>query len=183
VNSAKNPSIPATGWRPCRRATYKNGFPLRSRWILDGASEFPQGPGRSISTCRHLGGFRLRLTVETYKPTQNEDSETVTNGKRFRRVWIRARRDLDRAGGRVLGLVREQHLRILLLAAIVGVVAGLGAIAVKELISLAQSVFWGSSGDILGSVAAAPIWRIILVPCAGGLLVGPLVAGSGGGWP
>ena len=99
----------------------------------------------------------------------------MTKGKRFRKDLIRARRNLDRAGGRVLGLVREQHLRILLLAAIVGVVAGLGAIAVKELISLAQSVFWGSSGDILGSVAGAPLWRIILMPCVGGLLVGPLV--------
>jgi CIC family chloride channel protein len=75
----------------------------------------------------------------------------------------------------VVHLAREQHFRILLLAAIVGVVAGLGAIAVKELISLAQLLFWGSRGDILGSVAGAPLWRIILMPSLGGLLVGPLV--------
>ena len=60
----------------------------------------------------------------------------------------------------------------LLLAAIVGVVAGLGAVAVRELISLGQWIFWGSKGDILESVALVQSWRIVLIPCLGGLLVG-----------
>ncbi len=115
------------------------------------------------------------MTVGTFEQIEDEDSVTVTNSRRFRRDWVRARRNLDRAGGRVLRLVRDQNLRILLLAAVVGVVAGLGAIAVKELIFLAQSVFWGSGGDIFASLADAPLWRIILMPCLGGLLVGPLV--------
>jgi len=82
---------------------------------------------------------------------------------------------VDRAGGRVLRLARGQQIRILLFAALVGIVAGLGAVAVKELIALGQSVFWGSPDDILGSALGAPLWRILLMPALGGLLVGPLV--------
>ncbi len=101
--------------------------------------------------------------------------ENVTGTKKVRPGWLRARRNVDLATGRFLRLAQDQQLKILLLAAIVGVVAGLGAVAVRELISLGQWVFWGSRGDILESVASADFWRIILVPCLGGLLVGPLV--------
>ena len=99
----------------------------------------------------------------------------MTRTRKVRKGWLRARRNVGRATGRVLRLAGDQQLRLLLLAAIVGVVAGLGAVAVRELISLGQWLFWGSSGDILESVAQAHSWRIVLVPCLGGLLVGPLV--------
>jgi CIC family chloride channel protein len=75
----------------------------------------------------------------------------------------------------VLRLAVDQQLKALLLAAIVGIVAGLGAVAVKELISLGQWVFWGARGDILESAPFVTSWRVILVPGLGGLLVGPLV--------
>jgi CIC family chloride channel protein len=38
-----------------------------------------------------------------------------------------------------------------------------------------QWVFWGSSADILESAGGTPMWRIVLMPAVGGLLVGPLV--------
>lgn len=101
--------------------------------------------------------------------------DRVTKGMEFRRQWTRARRNASRARGRIRRLARTQHFRLLLLAAVVGVVAGLGATAVQELISLIQWVFWGSRGDILRSAQGAPFWRILLMPAAGGLLVGPLV--------
>jgi CIC family chloride channel protein len=99
----------------------------------------------------------------------------VTKARNPRRGWRRARRNVNLARGRMLRLAGDRQLRILLLAAVVGIVAGLGAVAVRELISLGQWVFWGSRGEILESAAAASIWRIILVPALGGLLVGPLV--------
>ena len=61
------------------------------------------------------------------------------------------------------------------MAAVVGVVAGLGAIAVQELITLVQWVFWGSPRDVLQSASEAPAWRVLLMPALGGLFVGPLV--------
>jgi CIC family chloride channel protein len=99
----------------------------------------------------------------------------VTRENQVQRQLTRARRNVGRVRGRLRRLGRTQHLRLLLLAAVVGVVAGLGAIAVQELISLIQWVFWGSRGDILQSATGAAGWRIVLVPALGGLLVGPLV--------
>lgn len=93
----------------------------------------------------------------------------------LRHRWVRARRNVDKARGRVRRLARDQHMRLLLLAAIVGVVAGVGAVAVQELIGLVQWVFWGASVDILESVARVGWWRRLLMPAAGGLVVGPLV--------
>lgn len=99
----------------------------------------------------------------------------MTGTKKVRTGWLRARRNVDLATGRFRRLAQDKQLKILLLAAIVGVVAGLGALGVRELISLGQWVFWGSRGDVLESVASVGHWRIILAPCLGGLLVGPLV--------
>jgi CIC family chloride channel protein len=99
----------------------------------------------------------------------------VTRENQVQRQLTRARRNVGRVRGRLRRLGRTQHLRLLLLAAVVGVVAGLGAIAVQEMISLIQWVFWGSRGDILQSAAGTAGWRIVLVPALGGLLVGPLV--------
>ena len=65
----------------------------------------------------------------------------MTPSRQLRKEWLRARRNVDKATDRVWSLAREQHLRLLLLAAIVGVVAGLGAVGVKELIAGVQT--WG----------------------------------------
>ncbi len=99
----------------------------------------------------------------------------MTGTERFQREWVRARRNVDKARNRVRRLSREQHLRLLLLAAIVGVAAGLGAVAVKECIGFVQHVFWGSTEDLLSAAAGAHFWRILIMPALGGLVVGPLV--------
>ncbi|MCG6957876.1 MAG: chloride channel protein [Gemmatimonadetes bacterium] len=99
----------------------------------------------------------------------------MSPSRHFRKEWIRARRNVDKATDRVWGLAREQHLRLLLLAAIVGMVAGLGAVGVKELIAGVQWLFWGSGADILESSLHVAHWRVLVLPAVGGLLVGPLV--------
>ena len=99
----------------------------------------------------------------------------MTGTKKVRTGWLRARRNVDLATGRFFRLAQDQQLKILLLAAMVGIVAGLGAVGVRELISLGQWGFWGSSGDILESVSRVGAWRVVLIPALGGLLVGPLV--------
>ncbi len=99
----------------------------------------------------------------------------MTRTERFQREWVRARRNMDKARNRVRRLSRQQHLQLLLLAAVVGVVAGLGAVAVREAIAFVQHVFWGPATDFLDAVTHAPRWRVILMPALGGAVVGPLV--------
>lgn len=64
---------------------------------------------------------------------------------------------------------------ILILASIVGLIGGLGAIGFRELISLIQNIAIGSHTNILSTVSALPTYYKLILPIIGGLIVGPLV--------
>lgn len=61
------------------------------------------------------------------------------------------------------------------LAAIVGVVGGFGAIGFRYLINIVQFISYGDSGNLLEIVKSIPWYIKMVIPGAGGLLVGPLV--------
>jgi chloride channel protein, CIC family len=61
------------------------------------------------------------------------------------------------------------------LAVIVGLAGGLGAVGFRHLIDFFQSIFYGAGGNLLGLVQAIPWYLKVWVPAAGGLVVGPLV--------
>ncbi|UCF57115.1 MAG: chloride channel protein [Deltaproteobacteria bacterium] len=62
-----------------------------------------------------------------------------------------------------------------ILAAIVGLAGGFGAIGFRHLIGFIQSIFYGSAGNLLELVPLTPWYFMIWIPALGGLLVGPLV--------
>ncbi len=62
-----------------------------------------------------------------------------------------------------------------ILAVVVGLGAGFGAIGFRHLISLFQSIAYGGAEDVLFLAPALPWFFRMLIPAAGGLLVGPLV--------
>lgn len=62
-----------------------------------------------------------------------------------------------------------------ILAVIVGLAAGLGAVGFRHLIGFFQSIFYGSDGDLLELVQSTSWYLKVWVPAAGGLVVGPLV--------
>ncbi len=66
----------------------------------------------------------------------------------------------------------SEMLAGLVLSVAIGVVAGLGAVAFRWLISAFQSFFIDGGASVLGFMGH---YYIILIPAAGGLLVGPLV--------
>jgi len=68
----------------------------------------------------------------------------------------------------------SEHIRLTLLAVLVGVVAGLASIVFKTLIHFFQEIFWRSS-SFIDAVASQPWFLTILIPALGGLLVGPLI--------
>ncbi|MBW1806235.1 MAG: chloride channel protein, partial [Deltaproteobacteria bacterium] len=61
------------------------------------------------------------------------------------------------------------------LAAIVGLIAGFGAIGFRYLIDFIQSVSYGSAGNLLELVQSVPWYLRIAVPALGGLIVGVLI--------
>ncbi len=62
-----------------------------------------------------------------------------------------------------------------ILAIIVGLTGGFGAIGFRYLIDLVQTIAYGSKGNLLEIAQSLPWYLKIWIPAAGGLIVGPLV--------
>lgn len=81
---------------------------------------------------------------------------------------------------------RGEHISMVSLAVLIGVLAGYGAIGFRLLIDLAHRLFFFTASYSVEVAAALPWWRLLLQPAVGGLLVGlivvwfcPEVRGSG----
>ena len=76
----------------------------------------------------------------------------------------------------ILGRIKtNEHTIMALLAVVVGLAAGFGAVGFRHLINFIQSIAYGSHDELLEVVATIP-WRIkVWIPALGGLIVGPLV--------
>jgi len=67
-----------------------------------------------------------------------------------------------------------EHFRLILLAVLVGIIAGLASILFKFMIQFFQDLFWRAP-SILAAVKTQTWYMTILIPALGGLLVGPLI--------
>jgi CIC family chloride channel protein len=68
----------------------------------------------------------------------------------------------------------EQGVMVLL-ATLVGLAGGFGAIAFRALIDLIQALAYGAKGNLLEIALSTPWYMKVWIPAAGGLVVGPLV--------
>lgn len=68
------------------------------------------------------------------------------------------------------------EILLLLFAITVGALAGVGALGFLALIALGQWAFWPGGENFLAQVNLAPWWLKLLVPVAGGLALGPVIA-------
>jgi CIC family chloride channel protein len=62
-----------------------------------------------------------------------------------------------------------------ILAVIVGLAGGIGAVGFRHLILLFQTISYGTDGNLLQLAQATPWYLRLWIPAAGGLVVGPLV--------
>ena len=62
-----------------------------------------------------------------------------------------------------------------ILAVVVGLAGGFGAIGFRYLINLFQLIAYGSTEELLDLAQSIPWYLKVWVPAAGGLVVGPLV--------
>jgi len=69
----------------------------------------------------------------------------------------------------------NEHTIMAVLAVIVGIAGGLGAVAFRYLISFFQTLGYGGKTDLLELVVTLPWYIRLLVPVIGGLIVGPVV--------
>ncbi|MBL4666221.1 MAG: chloride channel protein, partial [Sneathiella sp.] len=67
-------------------------------------------------------------------------------------------------------------LRLMICSLIIGLLAGYGALAFRELISQTQTLFYGFGSEfVVTGAASLPWWQIVLIPVIGGLIVGILL--------
>ena len=73
-------------------------------------------------------------------------------------------------------ITRNVQVILSMLAVVIGLTAGLAATGFRYLIDLVQRAGFGFGGEQVVTLAAAlPEWRVLLVPAAGGLLIGLFV--------
>ncbi|UCE43075.1 MAG: chloride channel protein [Candidatus Aminicenantes bacterium] len=68
----------------------------------------------------------------------------------------------------------NEHIRLTLLAVLVGLVAGFASILFKLMIQFFQNFFWRAE-SIISAVASQPWYLTILIPAAGALFISPLI--------
>ncbi len=67
-----------------------------------------------------------------------------------------------------------EHVFIVLLAILIGVLAGLGAIGIRWSIQAISLFAFPGPGQMVDNIAALPWWWVLLAPALGGLIVGPI---------
>ncbi len=68
----------------------------------------------------------------------------------------------------------SQHIRLTLLAALVGFVAGMASIGFKAMIGFFQTLFWRAD-SILAAAASQPWYVTLLIPTLGALIISPII--------
>lgn len=68
-----------------------------------------------------------------------------------------------------------EHTFMILIALAIGALGGLGAVLVRKLINGITALSFPGPGNVLGNIINSPWYVIVLVPLAGGLLVGPII--------
>jgi chloride channel protein, CIC family len=72
-------------------------------------------------------------------------------------------------------LHQSEHLFIILLSIIIGVIAGFAAVGVRLLIHGITNLSFPGNGSLLENITALPWYWKIIIPAVGGLIVGPLI--------
>lgn len=70
---------------------------------------------------------------------------------------------------------QTDHIFMVVAAVFIGLVAGFGAVGLRMLIHFFQRIFFGAWPYTLEYVQAIPWYNLMLIPAAGGLLVGPII--------
>jgi CIC family chloride channel protein len=71
--------------------------------------------------------------------------------------------------------LKSEQTVMIVMAALVGAVAAVGAVLFRFMIAGAETMFWGSARGNLEAIAAMPWWLKLVLPALGGLLIAPIV--------
>ena len=78
--------------------------------------------------------------------------------------------------GAHLTLKQTEHIYMVLVSIVIGLLGGLGAVGFRESIRLFQEFFWHADNPTLAYLHGLPWWWKVLAPASGGLIVGLIIA-------
>lgn len=81
----------------------------------------------------------------------------------------------EKRGKPLFERLKRPNVQYLFLAILIGVLAGYGAVLFKYALKAMQWVFYQNTGDILFFADTIPLWMKIVMPAAGGVVVGVVV--------
>ncbi|PKL86254.1 MAG: chloride channel protein [Ignavibacteriae bacterium HGW-Ignavibacteriae-1] len=92
------------------------------------------------------------------------------------RVWIRYiyLQSSRQASHWLEHLQTTEHLFMIAMAVIIGVVSGFGAVGIKYLVDLISGIAFGHGGNLIERISNTPWYMLLLIPTIGGLIVGPI---------
>ncbi|HOO70160.1 MAG TPA: chloride channel protein [Spirochaetota bacterium] len=70
---------------------------------------------------------------------------------------------------------KTEHVFMVAMAIIIGILGGFGAIAIRAMIKAISSLSFPGKGDLLHNIISNPWYVVLLVPALGGLIVGPII--------
>jgi CIC family chloride channel protein len=73
-------------------------------------------------------------------------------------------------------LKQTEHMYMVLVSILIGLLAGIGAVAFREFIHLVQAFAWRTPDMSLDFIRGLPWWWTVATPAAGGLIVGSIIA-------
>ncbi len=83
---------------------------------------------------------------------------------------------LNRLYSRILSRAKTtEHTFMIIIALIIGVIAGFGAILIRIMIKFISDLSFPGTGNLLENIIATPWYLKIGIPALGGLIVGPLI--------
>ncbi len=85
-------------------------------------------------------------------------------------------KNISRAMSRLVEKAKmTEHTFMIIIALIIGMLGGFGAIAIRAMIKWISSLSFPGSGTVLENITAAPWYVIVAAPVVGGLIVGPII--------
>ncbi len=89
------------------------------------------------------------------------------------RQWVRLLS--IKAAGLVERAKMTEHSFMVVVALVIGLIGGFGAIAVRAMIKWVSSLSFSGTGTVLANIVASPWYVKLLAPAVGGCVVGPLI--------
>jgi len=108
-------------------------------------------------------------------PRDEIHSHKIKRGNKRRRLGAIYGKASQKAADFFKNITMTENLIMLVLAIIIGTLAGFGAVGIRALIKEISNLAFRGEGSLLENIAASPWYLKLAIPALGGLIIGPII--------